>query len=129
VAHGADRALKFIGVHCGNLPIVIKVVKRFVDAIKILEVGKDEELALSKPFSLVNGKWSNIVFIAGLSKATECKQQNRGRTRNHWESAMFSHFQSFLRKWKATMWDWGLVTGVLSNRPEVGYAQKNKYIV
>src|SRR6516162_52730 len=69
-----------------------------MNAIEILEIGEDQQLALGKPFGLVNGQGSNIVFIARLSKATECKQQNHGRTRNHWEGAMFFHFGFFSQK-------------------------------
>jgi hypothetical protein len=75
VAHGTDGTLEFICVRRSNLPVVVKIVKRFMDAIEILEIGEYQQLPLSKPFGLVDGQWSGIICIARLSKTAECKQQ------------------------------------------------------
>jgi hypothetical protein len=101
---------------------VIKIVKWFVDAIEILEICEYQELALGKPFGLVDGQWSGVVFIARLSKTTECKQQNRGRTRNHGKSAMFFHFDFFSRKML------GLGPGYAAMEQQTGRALREKKI-
>ena len=75
MAHGADWTLEFVCVHRRHLSVVIKVVKGFVNTVKILEVSEDQELALSKTLGLVDGQGSGIVFIARLCKTAECKQQ------------------------------------------------------
>jgi hypothetical protein len=122
VAHGADRTLKLIRIRRRHLSVVIEIVKWLVNAIEILEIREDQELALGKPFGLVNGQGSNIVFIARLSKTAECKQQNRRRTRKHWESAMFFHFDFFSRKML------GLGPGYAAMEQQTGRALRGKKI-
>jgi hypothetical protein len=106
---------------------VIKIIKRFMDAVEILEIGEHQELALGKSFSLVNGQGSGIIFIVRLSKTAECKQQYYRYTGNHPGSAMFSHCVPFSPgSGKSGFWNFfgGLVTLVWSSAPGIGYGRK-----
>src|SRR5262249_4865769 len=78
----ANRALELVGVHRGQKAIVVEIIKRFVDAIEVLEVGEDQELALGKSFGLVHRQRPGGALIIGLSRRAECEQHDHNSTGN-----------------------------------------------
>src|SRR5215813_12860822 len=54
LADDADRPLKFLRINRGNPAVVIKVLKRLVSAVILLEIGKYQFLSFSKSFGLVD---------------------------------------------------------------------------
>src|SRR5262245_15180049 len=69
-ADDATRALEFGGIHCGNLAVVVEIVKRLVNTGKVLSVGKGQKLVFAEPIGLVH-------FNLGRSSGNQ-KQGQRG---------------------------------------------------
>jgi hypothetical protein len=54
MSYSADGALKFCGVHRSNLAIVVEIVKRLVNAGKLLTIGKYQQLVFAETFGLIH---------------------------------------------------------------------------
>ncbi|HEY7404750.1 MAG TPA: hypothetical protein VIB39_14595, partial [Candidatus Angelobacter sp.] len=56
VPYGADRTLEFCRVHGRDFAVVVQIVKRLVNAGKLLAVGEDEQLVFAEAFCLIYRK-------------------------------------------------------------------------
>jgi hypothetical protein len=70
--------LEFVRVHGSYQAIVVKIVKRLVNTIEILEVGKYQELAISKPFGLVYCQRPGSVAFCVVGESSKREQKNHG---------------------------------------------------